>query len=231
MQQDELKALFDQQAAGYDRQWARMAPVREALHLLLEAVFAPLPANARLLCVGVGTGAELVHLARVFPGWTFAALDPSEAMVAACRARADAEGIADRCRFHAGYLDTLPDDGPFDGATCFLVSQFILDIDARTDFFRRIARRVRPGGVLASADLAWDTTAADYPAILGLWMRTMSAAGLDDDALARVRAAYARDVGVLPPDTVAGLVAAAGFEVPVRFHQAGLIHAWFAARR
>src|SRR5690606_39131043 len=69
MQQHELDTLFDQQAAGYDAQWARMAPIRESLHFLLETVFADLPEDARLLCVGAGTGAEIAHLARRFPRW------------------------------------------------------------------------------------------------------------------------------------------------------------------
>lgn len=63
MHRDELKTAFDKQTAGYDKQWERMAPIRNGLHFLLEAVFAKLPADARILCVGVGTGAELAHLA------------------------------------------------------------------------------------------------------------------------------------------------------------------------
>lgn len=230
MQQQELDALFDKQAAGYDAQWARMAPIRGSLHFLLETVFADLPEDARLLCVGAGTGAEIAHLARRFPRWRFLALDPAPAMIAACRARAERDGFADRCEFHAGLLETLPDTVAFDGATSFLVSQFLLDTAARTAFFAEIARRLRPGGTLAWADLAWNTSAPDYPAMLGLWMQTMSGAGLDADALDRVRAAYARDVGILPPDEVAALVASAGFERPLRFHQAGMIHAWCARR-
>ena len=44
MRSDELEALFDQQAAGYDAQWARMAPIRDSLLFLLESAFAALPA-------------------------------------------------------------------------------------------------------------------------------------------------------------------------------------------
>src|SRR3546814_17776493 len=73
MQQHELDALFDQQAAGYDTQWARMAPIRDSLHFLLETVFAGLPDDARLLCVGAGTGAAIAPLAERFPGWRFLA--------------------------------------------------------------------------------------------------------------------------------------------------------------
>ena len=35
MNQDQLNALFDQQAAGYDAQWAKTQAVRDCLHLLL----------------------------------------------------------------------------------------------------------------------------------------------------------------------------------------------------
>lgn len=230
MQQHELDSLFDQQAAGYDAQWARMAPIRESLHFLLGPVFANLPEDARLLCVGVGTGAEVAHLARRFPRWRFLALDPSAQMIATCRARAGRDGFADRCDFHVGLLETLPDDAAFDGATCFLVSQFLLDPAARTAFFAGIAKRLHAGGILAWADLAWDTAAPDYPAMLRLWLQAMSGVGLDDAAIERMRSAYSRDVAVLPPDRVAALVAAAGFEAPLRFHQAGMIHGWCARR-
>ena len=206
------------------------APIRESLHFLLEAVFADLPEDARVLCVGAGTGSEIAHLARRFPRWRFLALDPSAQMIAACRTRAEREGFADRCTFHAGVLDTLPDADAFDAATCFLVSQFLLAPAARTAFFVAIATRLRSGGTLAWADLAWDTAAPDYPAMLGLWLQAMSGAGLDDDAIARMRTAYARDVAILPPDRVVALVAAAGFDAPLRFHQAGMIHGWCARR-
>lgn len=231
MDQQQLDALFDQQAAGYDTQWARMAPIRDSLHFLLDSVFADLPDDARLLCVGAGTGTEIAHLARRCPRWRFLALDPSAQMIDVCRARAERDGYADRCIFHAGLLDSLPDGEAFDGATCFLVSQFLLDPAARTAFFAAIARRLRPGGALAWADLAWDTAAPDYPAMLQLWLRTMSGAGLDAEAIERMRAAYARDVAILPPARVAELVADAGFDAPLRFHQAGMIHGWCARRR
>jgi len=228
MQQHELDTLFDQQAAGYDTRWVRMAPIRDSLLFLMETVFADLPEDARVLCVGAGTGAEIAHLARRFPRWTFVALDPSTQMIAACRQRAEREGFVERCTFHAGLVDTLPDAAAFDGATCLLVSQFLLDPGVRTAFFAAIARRLRAGGTLAWADLAWDTEAADYPAMLRLWMETMSGAGLDDGALEQIRANYARDVAILPPDRVAALAEAGGFLSPLRFHQAGMIHGWAA---
>ena len=105
MDQDRIKTLFDQQAASYDAQWAKTAPIRHCLHLLLDSQFAALPADARILCVGLGTGAELAHLALKNPGWRFTAVEPSGAMLDVCRQRAEKESFASRCMFHEGYLE------------------------------------------------------------------------------------------------------------------------------
>ena len=112
MNQDEIKAVFDQQAASYDVQWAKTAAIKDCLYLLLESLFAELPADARILCVGVGTGAELAHLARKNPAWRFTAVEPSGPMLDGCRQRAEEDGFTSRCYFHEGYLDSLPAIGP-----------------------------------------------------------------------------------------------------------------------
>lgn len=230
MRSDEIKAVFDQQAASYDERWARTAPIRNALHFMLEAVFAELPAEARILCVGVGTGDEMFHLARRLPGWTFVAVEPSGAMLDVCRGKAEREGLSSRCRFHEGYLDTLSTGEKFDGATCFLVSQFILEENARADFFRAIAGRLQPGGLLASSDLASEVGSEEYDALLRTWFNMMRAAGIPAAGLEQMRAAYAKDVAILPPARVASIIQSAGFETPVQFYQSGLIHAWFSRR-
>ena len=230
MNQDQLNALFDQQAAGYDAQWAKTQAVRDCLHLLLEAGFAELPAQASILCVGVGTGAELAHLAGQYPGWRFTAVDPSSGMLDVCRQRAQADGFADRCVFHEGYVESLDATPAYDAATCFLVSQFILDPSARIAFFRSIFERLIPGGVLASTDLASDVESAEYDTLLRLWMNMMSASGVTQEGMDRMRHAYAHDVGVLPPAAVAAMIRESGFESAVPFFQAGLIHGWISKR-
>lgn len=231
MNNAEIKAIFDQQAASYDERWAKTAPIREALHFLLEAVFAELPANARILSIGTGTGEEVSHLAKRFPQWTFVAVEPSGAMLEICRSKAEKEGFINRCTFHEGYLDSLPRDGTFDAATCFLVSQFILDQATRIGFFRSIAERLKVGGLLASSDLSADTASSEYGALLRLWLNMMSASGIPASGLEQMRAAYAKDVGILPPAQVAALIQSGGFVEAVEFYQSGLIHAWFAKRQ
>jgi tRNA (cmo5U34)-methyltransferase len=217
-------------AAAYDQRFAKLAPLREALHLLISAVLADLPAEARILCVGAGTGHELIYLAQKFPGWRFAVVEPSGPMLEVCRRKAAACGIAPRCVFHEGYLDSLPPSDAFDAATSLLVSQFILAPEARAGFFRAIAARLRPGAYLVSADLASDTASATYQSLLEAWLRLMRETGLPPEQLERLRLAYGRDVAVLPLPQVSALIASGGFDPPVLFLQTGLIHAWYAQR-
>ena len=221
MQPDEIKEIFDQQ-------WARMSPINNALYFLLESVFAELVVDAQILCVGAGTGKELIHLARKFPHWQFTAVEPSGAMLAVCQKRVEEEGMTSRCYFHEGFLDSLANNELYDAATCFLVSQFIVEQPLRTELFSEIARRLKPGGILASADLASELGSDEYEALLHAWMTMMAGAGIPADKQNQIRDAYAKDVAILPPAKVESIIKSAGFYLPVQFFQAGLIHAWFA---
>ncbi len=230
MENDGLVATFNQQAAGYDKQWAKLAPIRELLHFLLGSVFGELPVDARVLCVGLGTGAELAHMATRWPHWTFTAVEPSGAMLEICRRRAESDGFAARCSFHEGYVDSLPRDATHDAATCFLVSQFILDRQGRADFFHSIAQRLAPGATLASSDLTADLDPEKHEALVRTWMRMMAGADIPPDGIERMREAWRNSVAILPGADIESLISAGGFTAPTQFFQAGLIHAWFARR-
>lgn len=230
MQKEKITGIFDRQAATYDRKWSRLAPINDALHLLTGAVLAELPSTARILCVGAGTGTEILYLAGRFPGWHFTAVEPSAAMLEVCRRRAEERGILSRCVFHSGYLDSLPLEESYDAATAFLVSQFILERAERSQFFQGIAQRLRPEGMLVSADLAGDVTgAAECPGLLEVWFQVMQDGGAlpNPEEIERMRGAYTRDVAVLPPGEICEIIRRGGFDAPVQFFQAGMIHGWF----
>jgi tRNA (cmo5U34)-methyltransferase len=232
MTQQEPQVAFDRaHAESYDQRFARLAAMRDALHLLTGAILVDLPVNARILCVGAGTGHELLYLAEKFPGWNFTAVEPSAPMLDLCRRKAGERGISARCTFHQGYLDSLAPSAPFDAATSLLVSQFILERDARVDFFRAIAARLRPGAFLVSADLASDTGSSNYQELLEVWLRLMRETGSPREQLERLRVTYGRDVAVSPVEQISSIIAGGGFEAPVLFLQTCLIHAWFARRR
>lgn len=229
MTQQAPTIIFDQKhAAEYDQRFAKAAAMRDALHLLTSAVLGELPADARILCVGAGTGLEIVYLAQKFPGWRFTAVEPSGPMLAVCRGKMEEHGIASRCDFHEGFLDSLPSSEPFDAATSLLVSQFVLDPAARVEFFHGIARRLKPSGLLVTADLASDTTTATFQSLFEVWVRVT---GVPSEKVEGLRAAYGRDVAVLPVNQVSEIIRTGGFEPPIQFLQTGLIHAWYARQQ
>lgn len=228
MNQEELKAVFDKQASGYEQQQKKLAPVHEGLYFQLEWIFSELPQFARILCVGLGAGAELSYLANRFPHWRFTAVEPSGAMLQVCRERAEKEGFISRCEFHEGYLESLPDVDLHDAATCFMVSQFILDKEARSKFFREISERLKRNGILVSADLSASVGSVEYKALLKAWVSMLHAANVPADAIERTHAAWEKDVAILPPDDVKAIIQRGGFDTPVQFYQTGFVHAWFA---
>lgn len=229
--ENSLAGFGENQAAAYDQRFAKLAPLREALYLMMKTILADLPADARILCVGAGTGLELAALSQHFPGWRFTAVEPSTPMLKICQQRVDQLGITSRCNFHGGYLDSLPPGETFDAATSLLVSQFVLEREQRRNFFRQIAARLQPGGYLVSSDLAGRIGSEDYEHQLDVWLMLMEHAGIPSDMVQNMRTAYGRDVSILPPEDIGALIASSGFEEPVHFLQTMMIHGWFTRSR
>jgi tRNA (cmo5U34)-methyltransferase len=217
-------------AAAYDTRNVVFTPLRDSLNFIIRAILTELPIDAQILCVGVGTGVELVDLAQAFPQWQFTAVEPAVPMLDICRQRVEESGLTSRCTFHEGYLDSLPASKSFDAATCLFVSHFILQPEERCNFFSQIARRLHPQGYLINADLAADRSSSAYLGVLAVWLGIWKSAGVPDAGLENMRAAYGRDVAVLPPSEVASIIAAGGFDAPVLFFQNLLMHAWYAKR-
>lgn len=230
MHKNELRAVFDQQAAGYDEQQQRLGPAFKGLYFLLEATFADLADDARILCVGLGTGAELELLALRFPHWHFTAVEPSAEMLKLCQRRAEQGGFSGRCDFHEGYLESMPSVEPYDAATCFLVSQFFTDSEARIQFFKSIAARLKRGGLLASADLSAESGALNDDSLLRVWLNMLFSLQVPAGASERIMAGWAGNVAILPPAELASIISDGGFGAPVQIYQAGLLHAWCAKR-
>ncbi|MDL5055821.1 class I SAM-dependent methyltransferase [Oscillatoria laete-virens NRMC-F 0139] len=231
MQNQESAVVFDQnRASTYDTRVAKIAPLRDSLHLLTHLILSQLSDEARILCVGVGTGLELIYLAQEFPQWQFTAVDPAIAMLDVCRQKAEECGVASRCTWHEGYLDSLPPSPLFDAATCFLVSHFLMQPEERRNFFNQIASRLRPQGYLVSADLSSDMSTPAYQSLRELWTQMLQYAEFPNEVIQEFLDAHGRNVAILPPHEVESIIGSSGFEPPVLFMQTLFIHAWYTRK-
>jgi tRNA (cmo5U34)-methyltransferase len=231
METKEPTLVFDQErASNHDQQFAKLAPMRYGLDLSICMVLSELPNDARILCVGVGTGTELIHLAQHFPQWQFTAVEPAATMLDICRRKAEEYGIASRCTFHEDYLDSLPASDRFDAATCIWVSHFITQLEERRNFFCQISDRLRPNGYLVCSDAASDMSTPAYKSLLEVSRRMFQYAEIPAGEIEKIISAYGQQIAVLPPQEVESMITSSGFNLPVLFFQTFLVHAWYAKR-
>lgn len=223
-----LKSFNKEIASSYDKQFSKLAPMKDALHLCMQMVLSDLPPQANVLCVGVGTGAELIALAKAFPKWRFTAVEPSSSMLNVFRQKAEQLGISERCTFHQGYLDSLPESELFDAATSILVSQFIIQPEKRSAFFREISKRLNPNGYLINADLAGDMSAPNSIDFFDVWLRMLTYSGKTAEHVEQYRSSFGKNVAILPITHVENIIVTAGFTSPILFCQTLFIHAWYA---
>ncbi|MEQ9367184.1 MAG: class I SAM-dependent methyltransferase, partial [Leptospirales bacterium] len=156
-------------AAAYDERNRKLAPISENLHFLIRLILGDLPASARILCVGVGTGSEIIKLAGVYPDWTFTGVDPSADMLAVCRARMADENLASRVELCHGHLADLPESEPYDAVLCLLVTQFVKDSRERQAMFQGLAERVKSQGYLINAEISDDLESPKFLQLLEKW--------------------------------------------------------------
>lgn len=226
-----ISTHFDaERAEAYDNQFPAMQPIKEAVHLLIQIQFADLPADARILMAGAGTGAEARYLAARFPGWHFTLIDPSAPMLKVARRHAEAEGFAERCTFLADYVSGTPLEA-HDAATSLLVSHFLTEAGARQSFFEDIAARLKPGGLLFNLDLCADRQAATFPEALDLWLGLMRESGVPEEMRANWVNSFGRIFGVHGPSELEALIEAAGFTPPAPVFQAAMMRGWTAVKR
>ncbi len=222
-------AFFNQEMAdAYDRRNSALAPISDSLHFLMRLVLADRPADARVLCVGVGTGAEILSLAKAYPGWSFVGIDPSEEMLSVARRRLEQAGVLDRCELVQGYAEDAPGGG-FDAAVSLLVAHFIKRED-RGLFYAAIHERLKPGGRFVSAEISGDLDAPEFPEMLEDWKRVQALMGATSESLAKLGGMMRDVLAVLTPAETEAMWKAGGFRTPVPFFQAFMIRGWHAVK-
>ncbi len=165
---------FEVAAEAYDRFMGRYS-TQLAPGL---AEFSGVSAGQRVLDVGCGPGALTSELVRRVDGAKVTAVDPSEAFVAAAKARHPTVDV------QLASAERLPfEDGVFDAALAQLVVHFMHDPVAG---LREMARVTRPGGVVAVS--VWDH-AGDRTPLAVFWQaaRELDPGVQDESGLAGAR--------------------------------------------
>ncbi len=127
-----------------------LAAFHRAFAAEMEAMVAsvPIAEGDRVLEMACGDGDYTPRLAeRVGPTGSVVAVDVSPDYLEVARRESARGGHPERSRFVAASIDRLPfEDGSFDAAWC---AQSLFSLPEPVDAVRKMARAVRPGGVVA----------------------------------------------------------------------------------
>ncbi len=223
--------FFNKAAAShYDAHQRRFGPLMDNLHFLIGVVLNRLPDDAHILCVGVGTGGEILRLADAHPKWRFTGIDPSADMLDVCRAQVDSKGLSDRVTLLHGYLNDFPEHEAYDGVLCLLVTQFVRDVAARQEMFTAMARSLKSRGYLINAELSDDLGSPGFKDIAEKWTDMNLAAGITQEQMTATLSAWQTHLAVVPLTRIEEYLRGSGFALPVQFFQSLVIHAWYAQK-
>jgi len=199
---EHLDAAF---VAGFDRKQGYPDPAED-----LDALAAQgLDANSRVVDLGAGSGQFALAAARRFGHVT--AVDVSPAMLDLLRERAASTGLGNLDCVRAGFVSYQHSGAPADAVyTLHALHQL-------PDFWKalaldRIARILRPGGVLRLRDLIYDFGPADTEEVFRNWFRHAAADPAEgytsEDYAEHIRTEHSTFRWLLEP-----MLAAAGFEI------------------
>jgi len=214
---------------SYDEKNLALAPIADNMHFLIRLILKDLPPQSRILCVGVGTGAEILSLSKTYPEFSFVGVDPSAAMLEVCKERVEKEGIAERCTFIHGYVADVPKDMGFDAVLSILVGHFVKKED-RPDFYENIYRRLKDGGYFIDTEISFDLDSQGFTSMVTQWEKVQTLMGATPESVASLPKVLKEMLTVLPHAEVEDLMRASGFSLPIRFFQSFMIAGWYAKK-
>jgi tRNA (cmo5U34)-methyltransferase len=226
---DAVEFFNEEMAKVYDERNSKLAPLKKALHLTLKLVMNELPEASKILCVGAGTGEEILDLAEMFPKWTFVALEPSKSMLDICKKRVEAADLLNRCEFFQGYVHELKEAEDYNAVISLFVGHFIPAQD-RASYFHGMTSRLFKGGTLVNVEIGFDQSSKEFPQMLEKWKEVQRLMGASEESLETIKSQFEKSLTVLPPQTTEEQIKSSGIKLPIRFFQALMICGWFGKK-
>lgn len=220
---------FSSAAQAYDEKNKQLASIADNMHFLIRLILKNAPARARVLCVGVGTGAEIFSLASAFPGWTFVGVDPSAGMLDVCREKLKSSGLLERCELIQGYVHDVPHKESFDIALSILVGHFVKR-DDRLAFYKAMADRLFVNGILVNTEISFDLNSPEFPLMLKNWESVQLLMGATTESIANLPQVLREMLSVISPKETESLLQRSGIQLPIRFYQAFMICGWYGIK-
>ena len=221
-----VRGLFDRTAGDYDRLERVLGLGTGAWYRRRALRAAGLKRSMSVIDVGTGTGLTARAAAAIVADPALVVgVDPSPGMIAHARVPA---GV----RLLSGSAERIP---AADGAADFLSMGYALrHVGDLTAAFTEFHRVLRPGGRLCVLEItlperAWSR--ALLKAWLGGWVpRAAAVLGRRRDSALLMRYYWDTIAACVPPATILGAIAAAGFEATVRKVDLGVFSAYHARR-
>lgn len=220
---------FTSAARAYDEKNQQLVPIADNMHFLIRLILKNAPVRARVLCVGVGTGAEIFSLSSAFPEWTFVGVDPSVGMLDVCREKLKSAGVLDRCELVHGYVHDVPPGENFNIALSILVAHFVKRED-RLSFYKAMSDRLCAGGILVNTEISFDLNSQEFPLMLKNWESVQLLMGATPESLANLSQMLREALSVISPKETESLLHQSGIRLPVRFFQAFMICGWYGIK-
>lgn len=201
----------------------QMVPAYRDIHRMASVLIDEhAPPDASILVLGAGGGLETKSFADAHPGWTFAAVDPSAAMLDL--AAQNLGPLVSRVRMHRGYIDEAP-PGPFDAATSLLTLHF-LPYEQRRHTAAQVQERLAPGAPFVVAHLSFPQSDDERQVWLRRHVANLLASGINAADVDKARRAIATDVPVLSPEQDRRVLQEAGFSGVTEFFSAFTFRGW-----
>ena len=186
--------------------------------------------EARVLVVGAGgTAGEIIAAARLEPGWSFVAVDPSPPMLELARTQLAEAELSDRVENVLGAVSDLDPSPSFDAAIMIGVLHHLPGDAAKQDILFQISKRLKPEAPFVVAGNY--RSYASEPLLMAAWANRWRMNGAEPEEVQSKMGKILQ--GAEPPkseEEVFSLLTDAGFEEPVRFFGSLFWGAWLARR-